>query len=507
MSSRRSCFGPIAFNTLIPVVLLLGLMAPFAVAVSTTSFLSDSSGIQGRQPTPRQPAPTPFVPASRPNFLIILTDNHPIGAEEEFMPRTWARIYQQGVRFPNSFATTPACCPSRASILTGMYAHNHQVRISLDPLDKPTFIDRLEAAGYTTGHVGKYLNSWSGMVRREFDFWVGHAGGSSVYNDPTLNVNGVWSEHEGYITHLLRDYAVRFLEEIARNDDPFVLLFSMTAPHDEPTGQPGQFVAAVPAPGDEDLYPDLAPYRPPNYNESDISDKPYWLQQFRRSPIPPRQQAEMDNRRRKQLQTLKSADHAIEAVLDTLERQGRLDNTVVFFMTDNGFLWGEHRLFGIGVPYENSIRIDFTLRYPPLVPADRVEPRLVANIDIAPTVYQLAGIPVPADVDGLSLVPLLDGTGPWRDELLLEAWPDPLLNMPHPPVAGVRTERYAYAESEGDRSELYDLEADPYQLRNRADDRAYAAIVADLRERLQRLRSDAAPPEDSDQSRTGRQIR
>lgn len=445
------------------------------------------SGID--EPPPPPPPPPPFVPPSKPNFIIILTDNHPVGTEQEFMPRTWARIYEQGVRFTNSFATTSECCPSRASILTGMYAHKHGVRIQQDPLHSPTFVDRLRAAGYVTGHVGKYLNSWSGEKRSEFDYWVANPFGASVYHNPRLNVNGVWDQHQGYITHLLRDHAIRFLREIAVSDKPFMLHLSFTAPHDEPTGQPGRFNEAVPAPGDENLYPNLRPYRPPNYNEADISDKPNWLQRFRPTRFGPPVQNETDHRRRRQLQTLKSVDDAIATVLDSLAAQARLDNTVIFFLTDNGVLWGEHRMFGVYVPSDNSSRIDLALRYPPLVPAPRTESRLVANIDIAPTIYQLAGIAIPADVDGLSLVPLLDGTGSWRQDLLLEVWPDPLLGMPFPPTVAVRTDRYVYAESEGDRPELYDLQADPYQLENRASNPAHAAIVADMRQRLARLRN------------------
>ena len=132
--------------------------------------------------------------------------------------------------------------------------------------------------------------------------------------------------------------------------------------------------------------------------------------------------------------------------------------------------------------------MDFGLRYPPLVPSARVEPRLVANIDIAPTIYRLAGLPVPAEVNGLSLVQLLDGTGPWRDELLVEMWQDPEEGIGAPPFAAVRTARYVYAETEGDREELYDLDRDPYQLENRATDMAYSSVAAEMRQRLQRLR-------------------
>lgn len=456
--------------------LRLSAIAALVAAFSAATFHGDSRRLEAQQ---------------RPSFLVILTDNHPVGTEEEFMPKTWARIYQQGVRFPNSFATTSECCPSRASILTGMYAHNHNVKVNQDPLHEKTFIDRLDTAGYVTGHVGKYLNSWSGAARPEYAFWVAPAGGGSVYNNPRLNVNGAWSDHRGYITHIFRDYAVRFLQELVPRDAPFALVFSFTAPHDEPGARPTEFGLAVPAPGDENLYPNLAPFRPPSYNEQDISDKPNWLQQFprTRTPLTAARQAEEDNRRRKQLQTLKSVDDAIGTVLDTLERQGRLDSTVIVFLTDNGFLWGEHRIVGSGIPYENSSKIDLTLRYPALVPAPVVESRLVANVDIAPTIYELAGIPVPPEVDGRSLVPLLRNAAPWRDELLLEMWPDPILRMPFPPIAAVRTERYVYAEGEGDRPELYDLQLDPHQLENFAARADYAPVVEELRTRLQRLRT------------------
>jgi arylsulfatase A-like enzyme len=430
------------------------------------------------------------MPTSRPNFLLIITDNQHVDTVQDFMPHTWARIFQEGVSFPNAFATTPMCCPSRASILTGMYAHNHEVKVNPDPLNKSTFVVRLHDAGYVTGLIGKYLNSWNGTPRPEFDHWVSFRGGASVSTNPRLNVNGSESTHQGYITNILRDHAVRFLEDSARQTKPFALLFALTAPHEEAQlqgGQGGPWTPAVPAPGDENLYPDLAPYRPPNYNERDVSDKPAWVQALR--PLPPVRQADLDNRRRRQLQKLKSADEAINTLLDVLARQGRLNNTVLFFLSDNSILWGEHRIPGGGGVYEEGNRVDFALRYPPLVPSARVEPRLVANIDIAPTIYRLAGLPVPTEVNGLSLVQQLDGTGPWRDELLLEMWGDKEEGIGAPPFAAVRTARYVYVETEGDREELYDLERDPYQLENRATDTSYAALVAEMRQRLQRLRS------------------
>lgn len=408
--------------------------------------------------------------ADRPNFLIIITDDQRYDTLGRYMPITQRRIFDEGVTFTKGYVTTPLCCPSRASILTGMYAHNSGVRVNQDKLQKTTFMQRLHESSYFTGLVGKYLNSWDGSARPEYDFWVAMAGGGSRYSNPRLNVNDSWSEQPGYMTYILRDYALRFLNEATQKDRPFALIFAPNAPHSP----------FDPAPGDENLYPDLPLHRPPSFNEPDVSDKPRWLQAA--PSLNTRQQAQIDNDRRRQLQMLWSLDQAIGAIVDQLEKRGQLDNTVIFYISDNGFFWGEHRLTGKSRVYEESIRVPFALRYPKLVAKGRVEEKLIANIDIAPTIYVLAGLPIPADVDGRSLVSLLPGRGEWRDDLLIEGWPG------RAPYAAVRTARYVYVENEGDRSELYDLERDPYQLENRIDDAAYAQVVREMRERLQRLR-------------------
>lgn len=407
-----------------------------------------------------------FAQRHRPNFLIIVTDDQRADTfTEEFMPKTLAMLVNQGVSFERGYVTTPLCCPSRSSILTGMYARNHGVLRNPDPLLQTTFVERLHEAGYHTGLVGKYLNSWDGSARPEFDSWVAHAGGGSRYFDPRLNVNGEWSVHPGYITYILRDYALDFLRG-APSDRPFAFLWTPNAPH----------AAADPAPGDEELYPDLPLHRPPSFNEADVSDKPAWVQ-ARRS-LTAAQIAAIDTFRRKQLQTLKPVDDAIGQMLTLLEEQGRLDDTLVVFLADNGYFWGEHRINqGKNRVYEESQKVPFALRYPRLVRGPRVESRLVANIDIAPTIYQLAGLPIPAEVDGFSLVPLMRGTRHWREDLLLESWPAQ-------PYAAIHTERYVYVETEADSPELYDLELDPYQLENVVDDPDYAKVVEELRGRL-----------------------
>ena len=439
--------------------------------------------------------------ARRPNFLLILSDDQRHDTME-YMPRTKARIFGEGVSFPNAYITTPLCCPSRSSILTGMYAHKHGVRLNPIPLEKETFVQHLKKAGYFTGQVGKYLNSWDGSARPEFDVWAAGPGGTARYFNPRMNINGVWSEQQGYLTHILRDYALDFLRQATAQDRPFVLLFSPNAPHfgyppvsrlpEGPLDLDFFLRPPEPAPGDEGLHQNLPPHRPPNYDRRDAPGKPRWLGTL--PPLSPELTARVDDFRRKQLQSLAALDHAVDSVLAALAAQGKLDDTVIVYLSDNGHFWGEHGIsFGKNSAYEEASRVPFAVRYPRLAARPRVETRLVANIDIAPTFYELAGIPIPTEVDGRSLVSLLDSTRAqaalWRDELLIEGWVGPpAQKIGWTSFAAVHTGRHVYVENEGDRAELYDLTSDPYQLHNLADIPAQAPLVADLKTRLNRLR-------------------
>jgi arylsulfatase A-like enzyme len=424
-----------------------------------------------RDPLPTS-TPTPEIPSGA-NILFIVSDDQRFDTME-FMPRTQALIFDQGVRFSRAYITTPSCCPSRASILTGLYARHHRVLENQDPLEKRTFVEDLHAAGYYTGIVGKYLNSWDGSMRPEFDFWVSFEGGSSPYYDPTLNVQGEWESHSGYMTYILEDYALEFLDQAIRREEPFFFLFTPNAPH-EP---------ADPAPGDEELYPDLPLHRPPSFNEEDVSDKPLWLHEY--EPLTDERIQAIDSLRRRQIQTLNALDGAVESLLLKLEEVGELDDTLVVYISDNGFYWGEHRRRrGKGYAWEEGILVPFAIRYPPLGREGAEIDRLVANIDLAPTVYQLAGLPVPAGIDGLSLLPLLTSNPAWRDRLVIENW------NRFGPYTAVRTERFLYVEWDSDRPELYDSETDPYQLVNQVENPEYSQVVSDLRRYLERYRNGA----------------
>ena len=419
------------------------------------------------------------APDSRPNILVIMTDDQGHDTlTSQFMPFTKSMIADQGVTFTRGYISTAICGPSRASLLTGKYARNHGVRNNPDPLLEESFAESLHRAGYFTGMIGKYLNSWPGNPRPEYDFWTCWLHG---FTNPIMNVLGAERPVPGYLSYLLRDYAVEFLEK-APTDRPFFLLLAPRSPH-----RP-----ATPAPDHQNLYQDVAPWRPPNFNPPSLSGKPAWLQATQQ--LSPRQVDEIDAFRLKQLRALKSVDECVRDVVNKLAEQGRLDNTFIVFYSDNGQFLGEHRLTGKDHVYDEASRVPFVVRYPRLAPAPRLESSLVGVIDLAPTFYDLAGIPTPDGTNGRSLIPLLRGTTEWRDSMLLEGWPGvdgeesaagvlPGV-VPGPHYQALRTNRYLYVESDQDKTELYDMESDPYQLTNLADDPSRKKLLRKLRQRL-----------------------
>lgn len=404
---------------------------------------------------------------TRPNFLVIITDDQRYDTME-YMPNTQQMIFDQGVTFSRGYVTTPYCCPSRSSILTGMYAHNHLVYVNEDKLEFKTVVEDIHRNGYYTGLVGKYLNSWKGETRYEYDFWVAFWGGTMKnYYDPDLDVNGTWSKHEGYSTYIFRDYAMQFLEEASQQSKPFFLIFAPNAPH----------APFTPAREDTALLQDLPPHRPPSFNEADTSDKPISISGS--PPLTEDEIAAIDNTRKRQILTLISLDRAIGDIINKLEETGEMDNTVLVFISDNGLHWGEHRFDVKSTAYEETVRVPFAIRYPPLIPTPYVEDRLVANIDIAPTIYELSETAMPKTVDGLSLVSLFSGGTEWRDHILLEAWPD------RGAWTAIHTGEYVYVETENDLSEFYDLNLDPFQLENAIREPQYQDLIATLKQYME----------------------
>lgn len=409
----------------------------------------------------------PRINDTRPNFLIIVTDDQRYDTME-YMPNTQELIFDQGVTFSKGYITTPFCCPSRASILTGMYAHNHGVQVNEDPLEFRTMVEDIHRNGYYTGLVGKYLNSWKGDMRPEYDFWVSFWGGTMKnYYDPDLNVNGTWSKYTGYSTYLFRDYGVQFIEEASKQSKPFLLMYTPNAPH----------APFTPAKEDVNLLDGLEPFRPVSFNEEDVSDKPDSISN--QAPLTEEDIKSIDTTRRRQLLTLIALDRTIPDLINKLKETGELDNTVIIFISDNGKHWGEHRLDSKSTAYEESVKVPFAIRYPPLIPTPYVDDRVVANIDIAPTIYELSETRQPDTVDGKSLLPLFGGDTEWRDHILLEAWPD------RGAWSAIHTGDYIYIETQDDVSEFYNLKLDPFEMDNAINDPQYQEMIAKLKQYLQ----------------------
>ena len=412
----------------------------------------------------------------KPNVLLIVSDDQRFDDFGDFMPLTKERLVQQGISFAQAFVTTPSCCPSRASIFTGKYASRHEVRGNDYELHQPTLMQALHAAGYFTGLIGKYLNSWNGEPRPEFDYWVGHAGGQAEYENPLFNIQGTWKRESGYVTSVMESHAQEFLTAAQRSKKPFFLLFTPPSPH-----RP-----ATPAPEDMAKYSALKAPTFANFMKIDPSGKPAWVKSTLAAL--PQERGSRDSFYRNQLRTLASLDRTIGAILDRLSNQKILDSTVVVFISDNGLMRGEFGLRGKDCAYEPAIHVPFVWRYPPVVSSIGTDDNhLVANIDIAPTLAELCGVTIPQTIDGRSLVPLFrakDSGYPWRESLLIEGWST---KNGHAPFVALRTRTHKLIRTLDDQAELYELSTDPLEIVNRVQDPSLSALKQTLGAELDRL--------------------
>jgi arylsulfatase A-like enzyme len=397
------------------------------------------------------PAATDGQPG-RPNVLVMVTDD--ARAETlQVMPKTRAWLADGGVTFTQGFATTPSCCPSRASILTGRYVHNHGVRRQQlgERLDQETTLARhLKDAGYRTAMAGKFLNRWS--LRRpppHFDRWAQANGG---YYDQLWQVDGDLRRVPTYSTTFIGDQALAYLEEFEATDDrPWFLYLAPFAPHDPRVPEPGYAEAT---------FPDLDGV---GGTGAEVAGAPAYLR-----GRPPADPAEVADLRTGQLRTLLSVDDLVDRVMGRLQATGELDDTLVFYLSDNGYSWGEHRHVGKFVPYTESIKVPFLVRWPGRLPAGTVDDRLVATVDIKPTVLAAAGIR-PSDGDTVDGRSLLDSR---RERLLAEYWQDQANAPGIRDWAALRTAGWQYIENyhqpgaSGTFREFYDLIRDPGMERN-----------------------------------------
>jgi N-acetylglucosamine-6-sulfatase len=495
--------------------------APGATTVTPTALAAASAAATSTGAA--QPA------GKKPNIIFILADDLD-AAEIQYMPHLKTLITDQGVTFDNYSVAMSLCCPSRSTTLRGQYPHNTKILGNSPPTggfekffrmgeEKSTIAVWLQAAGYHTLLAGKYLNGYPlssdpTYIPPGWNEWYsamqGNAYGEFNY---TLNENGkpvaYGNNPEDYGTDVYVGKALDFIQRSAAADQPFFVYLAPYAPH----------APYTPAPRHADLFPGVQAPRTPNYNELDVSDKPAYISQ--RPLLTQKVMDTIDKAYRKRLQSLQAVDEGIAAIIDKLQATGQLDNTYIFFTSDNGYHLGNHRqIVGKIAPYQEELRVTMRVRGPG-VPAGKALEYLTGNVDLAPTWADLAGAQAPAFVDGRSLVPLLRPNPPalaqWRQVFGIENGPDKLdvssvgptatpnidpgliepadqdeLEAAALPVAkknklavpylrGLRTQTLSYVEYVTGETELYNLQTDPYELTNLAsttDPNWLAALAA-----------------------------
>jgi arylsulfatase A-like enzyme len=453
----------------------------------------------------------------RPNFLVILIDDlrfDEFGAGGHPYMKTphIDRIAREGALFERAFHTTPICSPNRASIMTGQYASRHGVidNVARDAMSHrlPNYHLELQKLGYETAHVGKWHMGNDGRPRPGYDRWVSFDGHGRIEN-PKLNIDGAYEQRSGYITDLLNDFALDFLERT--RSKPFSLFLAHKAVHpDAEQAADGTFdvIGYLPAERHKDLYRGCVFPKTPNMlpPEQVAKDKPAWAEAFELKktdrarkvlePIHAGQQEEV----RLRAAMMASVDEGVGRIFQALERSGQLDRTLILFLGDNGYFFGEH---GLGperrFAYEAGIRSPFALRFPKQVKVGMRCQSLVICQDIAPTLLELAGGKPGPQIQGRSLVPLFSARKPagWRKSFLIEYWAEQampwLVGMTY---KAVRTERYKFIHwvnrgRAGELDELYDLQRDPWEMRNLNASRAHARVRTALRRDLKKLVADA----------------
>ena len=439
----------------------------------------------------------------RPNIVFILIDDlrwDELGIAGHPFIKTpnIDRIGKEGAIFHNAFMTTPLCSPSRASFLTGQYAHTHGITNNVDRSAAShklvTFPLLLHQSGYETAFIGKWHMGNDDKPRPGFDRWVSFKG-QGTYLNPDINEDGKSIKPSGYITDILNGYAIEFINR--PHDKPFLVYLAHKAIHPEVTqNDDGSVNLAntelfIPAERHKNLYAGkVIPHRP-NYRRAP-EGKP--ALQRRIGDLPPlgaatatRDEAILGRQR-----SLMAIEEGVGEILRVLKANGQLDNTIIVFTSDNGYFYGEH---GLSVErrlaYEESIRMPLLIRYPKAIKSGTSRDEFALNIDLAPTLLELAGVTVPSAMQGRSLVPLLQGKrSAWRNSFLIEYYSDKV--MPRITQMGykaVRTERWKYIhylELEG-MDELYDLKTDPYEIKNLTNQPGYEKVLAEMKKEMQQL--------------------
>ncbi len=442
-------------------------------------------------PVPSSIQPERMAGAKPRNVVFILSDDHRWDAMS-FMGHPLAdtpnmdRLAAEGAHLRNALVTTSLCSPSRASILTGLYTFRHRVIDNQRAVPAGTvyFPQYLQKAGFSTAFIGKWHMGDSGdKPQPGFDHWVSFRGqGQYLPTGNTLNVDGQAVPQKGYITDELTDYAVEWLQQQNAAEKPFFLYLSHKAVHANFT----------PAERHAGQFADREWERAPSQTlTKEMADQqPRWLRDQRNSwhgvDFPYHSELDIDRYYRAYGETLSGVDDSIGRVMAQLEAMGVADDTLVIYMGDNGFMFGEHGLIDKRVAYEASIRVPMLMRCPSLFEGGTVIDEVVANIDIAPTVLEMMGLRAPAYFDGLSVAPLLRGEAvSWRDYFLYVYYWE--RNFPQSPtVFALRGDRYKYITYYGlwDQDELYDLQNDPDEMHNLIQDPMQANRIDEMADTL-----------------------
>lgn len=427
----------------------------------------------------------------RRNVIFILSDDHRYDALGFLKAQPWLRTPQldrlatEGAHFKNAFVTTALCSPSRASILTGTYAHRHRIVDNNTPIPAGTvfFPAHLQKSGYKTGFFGKWhMGAETDTPKPGFDQWVSFRGqGTYLPNPNGINVNGKNVPQKGYITDELTDYAIDWLRTLPK-DQPYFLYLSHKAVHAE----------FQPAKRHEGMYKDAKFIYPPTMAPDGemAQNRPTWVKNQRNSwhgvDYPYHSTLDIAEYYKRYAETLMAVDDSVGRVLDELKTRGQLDSTLVIYMGDNGFAFGEHGLIDKRTAYEESMRVPLLARCPDLFPGGQTVKQVVAGLDIMPTVLATAGAPIPKGLDGMNWLPLVQNKPvEWRKELLYEYYWE--RNFPQTPTMhALRGDRFKFIRYQGvwDIDELYDMQDDPLESRNLIADPRHAATVKQMRERL-----------------------
>ncbi len=501
---RRALFG---------ILMCLALFLLFDVGYSGSE--ASASGTSQEEKTES--------PADQPNMIFVLTDDLNYASIEQ-MPEISSLLSEEGLTFEQAFVSHPVCCPSRATILTGLYDHNHNVisnnydsgggfqKFVEEGHEENSIAVGLQQAGYQTAFFGKYLNGYPAgdptHVPPGWDEWYGKLNGQRLY-DYDVNENGevvsYGSETEDFYTDVLSGQATDFVRRAAPEEEPFFAYVAPTAPHGP----------ATPAERHQGAFAEEEAPRPPSFDEEDVSDKPTPINAAER--ISEEEASNIDDYYRQRLESMLAVDEMVASLVEELQAAGELENTYIFFTSDNGWFQGEHRVqFGKNRPYEESARVPLFVRGPGVPNGLKID-RLALNTDFAPTFADLAGTEFPAD--GRSLAPLLRGVEPssWRSSVLLEKLPQEDSSEEaqgkakkgkakkgkgkdergpggqggpggSPDFQAIRTGTHKYVEYDNGDIELYDLTADPYEMES-LHESADPALVEDLKAKLEALKS------------------